>query len=88
MTDPLDLLTPDDVCGLLKVTKDWLYDQVAQKNVPVQRIPGSRLLRFRREDLQAMLDGSYQAAVVRPGPIQVEESDPVEDFPMPRRLRA
>ena len=24
----LDLLTPDDVCALLKVKKSWLYDAV------------------------------------------------------------
>jgi hypothetical protein len=33
----LDLLTPDDVCALLKVKKSWLYDAVESGALEVIR---------------------------------------------------
>jgi excisionase family DNA binding protein len=44
-----DLMTPDEVCNLLKVTKDWLYDQVQARRIPHVRL--SRHLRFRRAEV-------------------------------------
>ena len=41
----LDLLTPDDVCALLKVKKSWLYDAV--ENGVVEAIRLGKQLRFR-----------------------------------------
>ena len=41
----LDLLTPDDVCALLKVKKSWLYDAV--ENGAVEAIRLGKQLRFR-----------------------------------------
>jgi excisionase family DNA binding protein len=34
----LDLLTPDDVCTLLKVEKSWLYDTVESGAIEVIRL--------------------------------------------------
>ena len=44
----------DDVCDLLKVTKDWLYDQVQAQRIP--RVRSGRHLRFRHEDLHGYVD--------------------------------
>jgi excisionase family DNA binding protein len=41
----LDLLTPDDVCALLKVKKSWLYDTV--ENGAIEAIRLGKQLRFR-----------------------------------------
>ena len=34
----LDLLTPDDVCALLKVKKSWLYDAVEDGAIEAIRL--------------------------------------------------
>jgi excisionase family DNA binding protein len=44
-----ELMTPDDVCAILKVTKDWLYDQVQARRMPHVRL--GRHLRFRRSEV-------------------------------------
>ena len=41
----LDLLTPDDVCALLKVKKSWLYDAV--ENGALEAVRLGKQLRFR-----------------------------------------
>ena len=41
----LDLLTPDDVCVLLKVKKSWLYDAV--ENGAIEAVRLGKQLRFR-----------------------------------------
>lgn len=41
----LDLLTPDDVCALLKVKKSWLYDVVESGALEAIRL--GKQLRFR-----------------------------------------
>lgn len=46
-----ELMTPDDVCDLLKVTKDWLYDQVQARRIPHIRL--GRHLRFRHAEMLA-----------------------------------
>ena len=50
----LDLLTPDDVCALLKVKKSWLYDAV--ENGAVEAIRLGKQLRFRPSALIRYLD--------------------------------
>jgi excisionase family DNA binding protein len=50
----LDLLTPDQVCGLLKVRKSWLYDEVEAGRLPHLRL--GRQLRFRPSDIADYLD--------------------------------
>ena len=59
MTD--DLMTPDDVCDLLKVTKDWLYDQVQARRIPHVRL--GRHLRFQRSGLLEYLTANTVAPV-------------------------
>jgi excisionase family DNA binding protein len=50
----LDLLTPDDVCALLKVKKSWLYDVVEAGALETIRL--GKQLRFRRSALIRYLD--------------------------------
>lgn len=52
--DDLDLLTPDDVCVLLKVKKSWLYDTVESGALETVRL--GKQLRFRRSALARYLD--------------------------------
>ena len=50
----LDLLTPDDVCALLKVKKSWLYDAV--ENGALEAIRLGKQLRFRPSALARYLE--------------------------------
>ena len=50
----LDLLTPDDVCALLKVKKSWLYDAV--ENGALEAIRLGKQLRFRPSALIRYLE--------------------------------
>lgn len=50
----LDLLTPDDVCALLKVKKSWLYDAVESGALAAVRL--GKQLRFRPSALARYLD--------------------------------
>ena len=50
----LDLLTPDDVCALLKVKKSWLYDSV--ENGAIEAIRLGKQLRFRPSALVRYLE--------------------------------
>lgn len=50
----LDLLTPDDVCALLKVKKSWLYDAVEGGALEAIRL--GKQLRFRPSALIRYLD--------------------------------
>jgi excisionase family DNA binding protein len=50
----LDLLTPDDVCALLKVKKSWLYDAV--ENGALEAIRLGKQLRFRPSSLLRYLE--------------------------------
>ena len=50
----LDLLTPDDVCALLKVKKSWLYDTV--ENGAIEAIRLGKQLRFRPSALVRYLE--------------------------------
>ncbi len=52
--DPLNLLTPDQLCVLLKVRKSWVYDAVETGELPVVRL--GRQLRFRRNDVIAYIE--------------------------------
>lgn len=54
----LDLLTPDDVCALLKVKKSWLYDAV--EDGAIQAIRLGKQLRFRPSALSHYLDEREQ----------------------------
>ena len=50
----LDLLTPDDVCALLKVKKSWLYDAVEDGSIETIRL--GKQLRFRPSALIRYLE--------------------------------
>jgi len=50
----LELLTPDDVCALLKVKKSWLYDAV--ENGAIEAIRLGKQLRFRPSALVRYLE--------------------------------
>jgi excisionase family DNA binding protein len=50
----LNLLTPDDVCALLKVKKSWLYDAVESGTLEAIRL--GRQLRFRPSALERYLE--------------------------------
>jgi excisionase family DNA binding protein len=50
----LDLLTPDDVCALLKVKKSWLYDAVEDGAIEAIRL--GKQLRFRPSALLRYLE--------------------------------
>ena len=50
----LDLLTPDDVCALLKVKKSWLYDAVETGALEAIRL--GKQLRFRPSALLRYLE--------------------------------
>jgi excisionase family DNA binding protein len=50
----LDLLTPDDVCALLKVKKNWLYDAVEDGSIETIRL--GKQLRFRPSALIRYLE--------------------------------
>ena len=52
-TDPLDLLTVDDVCRLLKVKRSWVYDAAERGDIPAVRL--GRQLRFRRTDIAQLV---------------------------------
>jgi excisionase family DNA binding protein len=54
----LDLLTPDDVCALLKVKKSWLYDTVENGAIEVIRL--GKQLRFRPSALIRYLNDHAQ----------------------------
>jgi excisionase family DNA binding protein len=56
----LDLLTPDDVCTLLKVKKSWIYDEVEAGRLDALRL--GKQLRFRPSDLARYLDGRARAS--------------------------
>jgi excisionase family DNA binding protein len=68
----LDLLTPDDVCALLKVKKSWLYDAV--ENGALEAIRLGKQLRFRRSALISYLDARASHA-------NVDHGDDLSDVP-------
>ena len=49
----LSLLTTDQVCELLQVKKDWLYEQTAAGRFPHVKL--GRHVRFRPADVQEFL---------------------------------
>lgn len=58
--DPQELLTPDQVCALLKMKRTWFYAQVARG--VIRPIKLGRSTRVRRRDLEAYLCGLERPA--------------------------
>ena len=52
----LELLTPDEVCALLKVKRSWLYDTVESGRLEAVRL--GKQLRFRPSAVARYLDGT------------------------------
>jgi excisionase family DNA binding protein len=50
------LLTVDDLCEYLVVSKDFIYDEVRQGRLPASRI--ARQLRFRPADVDAFVEAN------------------------------
>jgi excisionase family DNA binding protein len=44
--EPEPFLTADELARLLKVHREWVYDQAAAGAFPSHRLPGGRQLRF------------------------------------------
>lgn len=57
------ILTPDQLAGLLGVSKGWVYEQAALKAVPYHKL--GKYLRFRRSEIDRWIDS---AAVPASGP--------------------
>lgn len=60
--EPLEaLLDPKQVAELLGVNRDFVYNRV--EDGTLAHIKMGRLLRFRREDVQAFIDAQYRESV-------------------------
>jgi excisionase family DNA binding protein len=57
------ILTPDQLAGLLGVSKGWVYEQAALKAIPYHKL--GKYLRFRRSEIGKWIDS---AAVPASGP--------------------
>lgn len=57
-TTPQQVLTVHEAADLLRVSKSWLRQNTT---IPRQRRPGSRIILFNRQDLQAFLDAGKVA---------------------------
>lgn len=57
--DPQELLTPDEVCALLKMKRTWFYAEVGRGALHPLKL--GRSTRVRRSDLEAYLTKLEQA---------------------------
>lgn len=55
-----ELLKPSEVARELKVKKNQVYKYIKQGLIPAARLPGSRLLRVRREDLEQYINQGFE----------------------------
>lgn len=53
--EPEPFLTADEVAALLKVHREWVYDQAAVRTLPSHRLPGGRQLRFLWSEVMASI---------------------------------
>ncbi len=58
--DPQELLTPDEVCALLKMKRTWFYAEVSGGALRPLKLGGST--RVRRRDLEAYLANVERAS--------------------------
>jgi excisionase family DNA binding protein len=54
MESTLELLTPDEACRLLRMSKDTLYRRSSEGTIPKIKLHGKLL--FRRADLEAWIE--------------------------------
>ena len=57
----IELLKPSEVARELKVKKDQVYKYIKQGLLPAARLPGSSLLRIRREDLNEYINRAFDS---------------------------
>lgn len=62
----LSMLTPDQVCELLQVSKVWLYKEVRAGRFPHRKV--GRLLRFKASEVDAYLAGERPVPEQQPTP--------------------
>jgi excisionase family DNA binding protein len=55
------LLTPDQVCEILGVTKDWLYDKSADGTIRGFKLTPNGALRFRESAIEAYIESRENA---------------------------
>jgi excisionase family DNA binding protein len=58
---PEKLLSVEDVCAYLGVSKDFVYDEVRHGHLRASRI--ARQLRFRPPDVEAFIDASSVSGI-------------------------
>lgn len=61
-TRTLELLKPSEVAAELKVKKQQVYWYIRRGDLPATRLPGSRLLRVTREDLNRFIAAGFNKA--------------------------
>lgn len=54
-------LSVDEVAGMLRVTRRTIDRYIKDGHLPASRLPGGRLLRIRRSDVNALLDAQAPA---------------------------
>jgi len=74
--DPQELLTPEEVCALLKMKRTWFYAQVTRG--VFQPIKLGRSTRVRRRDLEAYLAGLENDLATTVRPARQAQPDPPE----------
>lgn len=62
-----DLLTPAEVAGILKIAKPVVYYYIRTGRFPAGRLPGSRLLRVKRKDLNRYISEGFEREAERKG---------------------
>jgi len=77
--DPQELLTPDQVCALLKMKRTWFYAQVARG--VFRPIKLGRSTRVRRRDLEAYLSGLERAGASTAPAVRSAETIPAQEPP-------
>lgn len=60
-TDSSEWFTPTALADWLKLTKDYLYDQVQANQIPYHRF--GRSLRFRRSEIEQWLEEQHRDEV-------------------------
>ena len=51
-----NLLTPEELCGWLKVKTSWLYQRIHSKSLPFPYVKIGRYCRFPESGIRAYLD--------------------------------
>ncbi|HJX52592.1 MAG TPA: helix-turn-helix domain-containing protein [Polyangia bacterium] len=64
--EPDGLWTPIEVMAYLRVSRSWVYQHAEAGTLPVVRMPGSPLLRFKPEMIRAYARGEWSPPKVTP----------------------